>query len=327
MAHRGRCAAHALRRTAPVVKRLYAFLDFIRLGRPLFLVGGFLLYGLGVAIALYQGATVRVPVLIWGQVAITAIHVMTHYSNDYFDLAADEANLTPTAWAGGSRMLPEGRVRPQLALAAALFFAGLALLATAALSFRLRTGPFTLPLLLLALLLAWSYSAPPLRLHSRGVGEATVALLVPGLVPLVGYYLQAGRLTWLPLLAVVPLALLQFMMLLAIEFPDAAGDAAAGKKTLVVRLEPEGAARLLQSVLALLYVTLPLLVVAGLPLRVVISVLVFTLPAALWIVGRVRRGAWRQPRWWDWLSFTTIALLIGSTTVELIAFLSLLPAN
>ena len=29
---------------------------FLRLGRPLFLLGGFLLHGLGVAMALYQGA-------------------------------------------------------------------------------------------------------------------------------------------------------------------------------------------------------------------------------------------------------------------------------
>ena len=37
-------------------------------------------------------------------------------------------------------------------------------------------------------------------------------------------------------LTIVPLALLQFAMLLAIEFPDATGDAATGKRTLVVRL-------------------------------------------------------------------------------------------
>ena len=37
-------------------------------------------------------------------------------------------------------------------------------------------------------------------------------------------------------LSIVPLALLQFAMLVAIEFPDAVGDAATGKRTLVVRL-------------------------------------------------------------------------------------------
>lgn len=47
-------------------------LTFIRLGRPHFLAGGFLLHGLGVVIALYTGVPLNLPALLWGQVAITA---------------------------------------------------------------------------------------------------------------------------------------------------------------------------------------------------------------------------------------------------------------
>ena len=76
--------------------------------------------------------------------------------------------------------------------------------------------------------LAWYYSAPPLRLCARGLGELTTAVVVTLCVPALGYYLQAGALR-APLLAVCALpSALQFAMLLAIEFPDAAGDAAAG---------------------------------------------------------------------------------------------------
>jgi 1,4-dihydroxy-2-naphthoate octaprenyltransferase len=77
------------------------------------------------------------------------------------------------------------------------------------------------------LVLAWEYSAPPLRLHSTGLGELDTALVVTALVPFAGYYLQAPGLQALPLLlcAIAPLCALQFAMLLAIEFPDAAGDA------------------------------------------------------------------------------------------------------
>ncbi|MFQ5859616.1 MAG: hypothetical protein ACE5LU_28800 [Anaerolineae bacterium] len=52
-----------------------------------------------------------------------------------------------------------------------------------------------------------------------------MAFVVSGLTPLVGFYLQSGRLELLPLLAVVPLCGLQFAQMLSIEFPDAAGDA------------------------------------------------------------------------------------------------------
>ena len=57
------------------------------------------------------------------------------------------------------------------------------------------------------------YSAPPLRLHSRGLGELTVALIVPVLTPLVGYTIQQGAPGRLPLLAVTPLACFQVAMI------------------------------------------------------------------------------------------------------------------
>ena len=76
-----------------IFKKLLAF---VLLGRPLFLVGGFVLHALGVAMALYGGAALNLAALLWGQIAISAIQWMTHYSNDYFDLDADRANPTPT---------------------------------------------------------------------------------------------------------------------------------------------------------------------------------------------------------------------------------------
>lgn len=306
-----------------MLKQLFLFL---RLGRPLFLVGGFLLHSLGATIALYHGARLNWAAFLWGQVAVTATQWMVHYANDYFDLAADRANPTPTQWSGGSRVLLGGRVPPRLALGAAVALAAVALLAAFLLAFYLQTGPFTLPLLLLALALAWSYSAPPFRLHSRGVGELAVALLVPGLTVLVGYYLQAGRLTRLPFLAAAPLVLFQFVMLLAIEIPDAAGDAAAGKATLVVRVGREGAAYLVLLVLALAYLLLLPVTAAGLPERVSMLVALFSLPLSLWFGQRVRGSDWDDPGWWNWFGFFGVALLVGAAAVELVAFWSLLPA-
>ncbi|WP_156346060.1 hypothetical protein [Verrucomicrobium spinosum] len=47
----------------------------------------------------------------------------------------------------------------------------------------------------LALGLGLSYSAPPLRLASRGLGELTVALTHSVIVLLIGYASQAGSMT------------------------------------------------------------------------------------------------------------------------------------
>jgi len=296
------------------------WLAFIRLGRPHFLAGGFLLYGLGVVTALYAGASLNWSALLWGQVAVTATQWMTHYSNEYFDLAADRVNPTPTRWAGGSRVLAEGRLSPRVALVAAGVLGSVALAAAVVLAFQVRPGPLTLPLLLTALVLALGYSAPPLRLHSRGVGEATVALVVPGLTPLVGYYLQVGRLDRLPLLMVVPLCCLQFAMLLAIEFPDAVGDALAGKRTLVVRLGGPRAARLYGTAVFLAYASLLLLASLGLPLPVALAA-GWGAPLALWQVRRVRGGAWNDPQRWDSLAFWSIVLLMGTAIAEGVAVL------
>jgi 1,4-dihydroxy-2-naphthoate polyprenyltransferase len=298
-------------------------LQVIRLGRPHFLVGGFLLHGLGVAMAVYSGAVVDWGAVLWGQVAITAIQLMTHYSNDYFDVAADRANKTPTPWSGGSRVLVGEVVRPAVALWAALLLTGVALVAIVVLGLVVRPGWATFALLLLALVMAWAYSAPPIQLHSRGVGELSVALLVSGLTPLVGFYLQNGRLARLPLLAVLPLACLQFAMLLAIEFPDAAGDAAVGKRTLVVRWGASWAARLYILVLGAVYGLLPLLVAAGLPLLAAGAVCL-PLPLAVWQGWRVWRGTWREPAQWSSLAFVSIALLMGTTAAELAAFVWLI---
>lgn len=306
---------------------LSRFVFYLRLGRPLFLAGGVVLYLLGVAIAVYDGASLNLTVLLWGQVAVTAVQIMTHYSNDYFDLAADKANPTPTRWSGGSGILPAGRIAPSLALATAVAAGLLALVAALWLVLALPAGPLALPLLLLALFLAWSYSAPPLQLHSTGAGEVAAACLIAGLTPLVGTYLQTARLSALPFLAVLPLVILQFNMLVLIEFPDARGDAAVGKNTLVVRLGPARAARLLQASIAVYVLLLPILWLLGLPALVSGALALFNAPALIWLVARLRQGAWAKPSWWNWLGFTGIALVVGSAVVQLVTFVALFAAG
>jgi 1,4-dihydroxy-2-naphthoate polyprenyltransferase len=147
-----------------------AVLDFVRLGRPEFLVGGFLMHGLGIAMARYVGTPLDFTAAIWGQLAITTTQLMTHYANEYFDLAADQANPTPTRWAGGSRVLVEGRIAPRVALITALALGVMGCGIALVLATLVKPGLLTFGLFVVPLLLAWSYSAPPFVLHSRGLG-------------------------------------------------------------------------------------------------------------------------------------------------------------
>ena len=295
------------------MRRLMAF---VRLGRPQFLVGGFVLYGLGGALAVAGGAAFDSWRYAWGQLVVTATQLMTHYANDYFDLEADRANRTPTRWSGGSRILPDGALAPEVALRASRVLLVIAAGAASVMARRVGLGPLLLSAAMIGL--AWGYSAPPLRLCARGLGELTTALVVTLLVPLFGYDLQAGALAGPIFFAAALPCALQFAMLLAIEFPDAAGDAAVGKRTLVVRLGALPAARLYAATTLAAFGALPLLARAGLPARVAAAPLLLA-PIAIWQSVRVARGAYGDSARWGSVAFWAVALLIASSGVELAA--------
>ena len=294
-----------------------SLIAFIKLGRPLFLVGGFILYALGAAIAAAYGHRIDVRTYLLGQGAVTALQWMTHYANDYFDYDADRANETPTRWSGGSRVLVADTLRREVALHAAIVLAAIGIALAIALSFDV--GSLALPTVALVLVLAWGYSAPPLRLCATGLGELDVAIVVTVLVPWLGFYLQAPSLGGASALAlsIVPPALLQFAMTLAIEFPDAAGDAATGKRTLVVRLGARTAARLYIAATALAFIWPVVMLAGGLPTRVAIATAA-PAPLALWRILRVRDHA--DPSAYEQMTFWAVALLIVTSAAELVAW-------
>jgi len=129
---------------------------FVKLGRPKFLVGGFVFYGLGAALAVVAGARFDATLFAWGQLIVTAAQLMTHYANDFFDLEADRANRTPTRWSGGSRVLPDGALPPGVALGAALVLGAVALGAGLALAMRASDRLLLLPLAVVMTTLAWA---------------------------------------------------------------------------------------------------------------------------------------------------------------------------
>ena len=306
--------------TESKVTILQKMIYLVRLGRPFRLLGGIVFNALGIAVAIFLDINVDWRMALWCQLAITASQFMTHYSNEYFDLDADAANLTPTFWAGGSQILPAGLLPARAALTAALVWGFVALVAAAVLTLQGNSPLLTCSLLLLAIFLAWNYSGPPLRLNRRGLGEITGALLVPALTTLISFQVQTGKLTLLPFLAVLPLCFFQFAMLLAVNFPDAAGDALVNKRTLVVILGPQRAAGLYLLILLFAYMLLPVLLLFGLPLAVTLALLL-TLPLAAWLGWHIRQGAFLDPKQWDVLSFWSMALLIIAALLEITAFI------
>jgi len=298
-----------------------AVLAFVRLGRPLFLGGGFLLYALGAVVAALHGHALDWRRYALGQGAVTAFQWMTHYANDYFDYDADLANQTPTRWSGGSGVLRAGELPRKVALIAAIVLALIGGGLTVAIG--VAAGGTAVVTLVAISALAWAYSAPPLRLCARGLGELDTVIVVTGLVPWLAFALQAPDLRGLGVLAlaIVPLALLQFAMLLAIELPDAASDAATGKRTLIVRLGAERGAQVFVLITTLAYAWLPISSLIGLPTRVVLAATA-PVPIAAWRISRIADH--EDPDAFAQLTFFAVFVLVATALAEVVAFVTLL---
>ncbi|APR81289.1 1,4-dihydroxy-2-naphthoate polyprenyltransferase [Minicystis rosea] len=296
---------------------------FVRLGRPKFLVYSLLLYGLGAAVLVHEGRALDLGRFFQGLAFVWCAHLMTHYCNEYFDLAADAENTSPTRWTGGSRVLVEGHLPPVVSLGTAfvLLFGALAL----TLAMPVAAARW---LAFLVLSLAWFYTAPPLQLNYRGFGEITVATVLSLSVPLLAYALQEGRLTASPVLlgAILPIFVVQVARMVVMNLSDCEGDARAGKRTLAVVLGPRRATKAVALGQVIAYGTLFVLVVMGtLPLAVGVPMLL-TLPIAVWQVRRIGRGAIRNPRDANSVVFwasTHVALLAIAATFGLLAQTSL----
>jgi len=195
------------------------------------------------------------------------------FANDAADWRSDAANSTYNRYSGGSRVVSEGKLSPR-ALKRAAWGMGIVLLGGSALVGLVAERP-TLPLLAaLAVLLLWAYSYPPLRLSYRGGGEFLQALGVGAVLPVVGFYLQAGSLEQIPWLALVPSLLLGWAGNLTTALPDAPSDRAAGKRTFAVRRGELRARRASLAGLLLATAATPWVLRGASPLALVCSMLV-----------------------------------------------------
>ncbi len=146
--------------------------------------------------------------------------------NDWFDRHVDAINEP-------QRPIPSGRMPGRWGLYIALLWTGLSLLVATAL------GPWGFGAAILGLLLAWAYSAPPLRLKNNGWwGNAACGLSYEGLAWVTGAAVMAGGL--MPGAQSLLLALLYSVAAHGImtlnDFKSVEGDRQMGVGSLPVRL-------------------------------------------------------------------------------------------
>lgn len=223
-------------RGTPVKPRLSFGALVLRSTRLPFLSATIVPVLLGIAIAASHGAY-DLPTAVLTVLGAAFVHLGLNVSNDVFDTAqgADDANVTPTKFSGGSRVIQYGLVsfRRMATISAAFYVAagaiGLVLLAV-------RGSTELLVIGVVGFVVSLGYTAPPLKFVYRGLGEIAVAIGFGPLMLLGAYVVQTrGALSWEPFVASLPIALLVALILYVNEIPDRRGDARAGKRTLPVR--------------------------------------------------------------------------------------------
>jgi 1,4-dihydroxy-2-naphthoate octaprenyltransferase len=166
----------------------------------------------------------------------SAIHLGLNVANDVADATsgADEANVNPTMFSGGSRVIQYGLVSLKAMKQTSLvcYAIGIAI----GIYLTVLAGPQLLWIGAAGLFLSYFYTAPPFRLVHRGLGEICVALGFGPIMVLGTYYVIAERLSFDAFYASLPVALLIMLVLYVNQIPDRPADERAGKRTIVVRL-------------------------------------------------------------------------------------------
>ncbi len=204
--------------------------------RPPFLTVTLIAALIGIAAAYASGVALHPATAVATIVFALVAHAGVNVLNDYYDAenGTDAANIERVyPFTGGSRFIQNGVLTP-----AAMLGFGIALIAVtivAGIGLMRESGPELFYVGAAGLVIGWAYSAPPLALNSRGLGEACVfagfALIAIG-----ADFVQRGGFSPAPFVASASFALLVTDILYINQFPDRNADAAAGKRHWVVRL-------------------------------------------------------------------------------------------
>jgi len=239
-----------------------------------------------IAVAVGTGAALGTgPVVPWRAVMALvvglAIQIGANFANDY----ADGVRGTDAARVGPPRLVAGGLASPASVRRAA--WGSFAVAGLAGLALALAVAPWLLAVGAAAIAAAWFYTGGPRPYGYLGAGEVFVFLFF-GVVAVAGSaFVENGRPSAVALEASVPVGLLIVALLEVNNVRDRAGDAAAGKRTLAVRLGDRGGRRLFAGSVLLPY----LLLFSFVSSRPYALIAWASVPLAVGVVRRVLAGA------------------------------------
>lgn len=236
---------------------------WLQAARLKFLPQGVLPVAIAGALAFSEGLFNPLHFLI-ALLAAAAVQIGLTMFNDTLDFKYGTDKCTPGSknpFSGGSGVLASGCVKPRQAMSVIVGLYVFALLC--AIYFAFAAGIESLYIAGLGAAISIAYSAKPLRLAYRGLGELAMLLGYGPVLTAWAYFVHTGAVTTdILLIGLIPGACMWTMILIN-EIPDYAEDRAAGKKNLTYRLGPSGSKNLFIVSLAVTYVYIGALIATG----------------------------------------------------------------
>lgn len=296
--------------------------NWIALSRLPFHTVGILPFVLGTILAFKINSAVSLEVFILGISGVILIMLSTYHSGEYFDYDGDVISnrLHENPFAGGTRMLPEGKISPGVpfwtSIVTLIIAGGIGII----LQFFFKTGKYTLLLGCLGAFSGFFYSTKPVRLVQRGVGEIFIGFCYGWLPVASAFYIQTGAFHPVIHWMAIPIGLSIFNVILLNEFPDYEADKATGKKNLLYRIEKQKGMLLYVAFNLLTSITLLASPLLGIPFKVVYFYLPFLI-ISLYIMVMMLRGEYNNREKLKILCGLNIAVNLGTSLSYILAYI------
>ena len=295
---------------------------WITLSRPPFHIVGILPFLLGTFLAYRLTGAFNLEVFILGIAGVMLIMLSTHHAGEYFDYKEDvlASRLHNNQFAGGTRVLVEGKMPPRVPFWTSIIAFLIALVIGIVLQFVYSTGPYTLLLGCLGALPGFFYSTEPIRLVKRGVGEIFIGFCYGWLPVASAYYIQTATIAPIIHWLWMPIGFSIFNVILLNEFPDHEADVATGKKNLLYRIGKQKG-----KVVYILFNLLTCLTMLASPgLGVPWQVIYFYLPfaaIALFLVYQMLTNRHEDAKRLEILCGLNIVVNVGTSLAFMLAFI------
>jgi len=212
---------------------------WFRVIRVRFLLASVIAVSVGLSLNWWQNSSLDILDAILTFAGIMALHASVDLLNDFWDFKRGiDVKTKRTKMSGGTGVLPEGLLKPS-----SVYRAGVAFLIIGTIIggyFVITDGIIIAIILGFAILSIYFYST---KIVDSGLGEFFVA--VKGDMIVIGtFFIQSGQMSVESILAGIVVGTLSSLVLFIASFPDHDADKSKGRKTLVIVVGKEKAAKL-----------------------------------------------------------------------------------